>query len=141
MKGKWKVSFEKRQQETVIAYLSVTSESRVDEPIKVRAWMDTPFAGTGKPPTAVINAEVTKRYNYIICADVIATVDRPKGQPILIQLYDNGLGADKVANDGLYSAVFSKFNSNGRYGVNARVVNNNRALIKLGVEDQKLKCF
>ncbi|CAG2166360.1 unnamed protein product [Oppiella nova] len=91
--GKWKVSFEKRQHETVIAYLSVTSESRVDEPIKVRAWMDTPFAGTGKPPTAVINAEVTKRYNYIICADVIAMVDRPKGQPIFIQLYDNGLGA------------------------------------------------
>ncbi|CAG2176316.1 unnamed protein product, partial [Oppiella nova] len=89
--GKWKVSFEKRQHETVIAYLSVTSESRVDEPIKVRAWMDTPFAGTGKPPTAVINAEVTKRYNYIICADVIAMVDRPKGQPIFIQLYDNGV--------------------------------------------------
>ena len=102
--------------------------------------MDTPFMAEDKPPTAVINAEITKRYNYIICADVIAIVDRPKGEPILIQLHDNGLGADKVPNDGLYSGIFSKFNTNGRYGVTARVMDNNKAMLKLGVEDEKLKC-
>ncbi len=132
--------FEKRRKETVIAYLSATSESRVDEPIKIRTWMDTPFMGKDMPPTAVINAEVTKRYNYIICAHVMAIVDRPKGDPIVLQLSDNGLGADKVANDGLYSAIFNKFNANGRYGVTARVLNNNKAMLKLGVEDEKLKC-
>ena len=138
--GKWKVVFDKRQKETVIAYLSVSSESRVDEPIRIRAWMDTPFMADDKPPTAVINAEVTKRFNYIICADVIAVVDRPRGKPIVVQLFDNGLGADKVPNDGLYSGVFAKFNTNGRYGVMARVINNNKAMLKLGVEDEKLKC-
>ena len=102
--------------------------------------MDTPFMAEDKPPTAVINAEVTKRYNYIICADVIAVVDRPKGEPVLIHLRDNGLGADKVPNDGLYSGVFSKFNTNGRYGVTARIINNSKAMLKLGVEDEKLKC-
>lgn len=72
---------------------------------------------------------------------MIAIVDRPKGEPIALKLSDNGLGADKVANDGLYSAIFSKFNTNGRYGVTARVLNNNKAMLKLGVEDEKLKCL
>ncbi|CAG2112704.1 unnamed protein product, partial [Medioppia subpectinata] len=148
--GKWTVGYERRQRdnnyETVIAYLSVTSESRVDEPVKVRAWVDTPFTATGKgadhkvTTTAVITAEVTKRYNYVICADVLALVDRPTGDPVVIRLRDNGLGADKVANDGLYSGVFRQFNGNGRYGVSARVVDNGKPMIKLGIEDRKVKC-
>ncbi|CAG2119750.1 unnamed protein product, partial [Medioppia subpectinata] len=76
-------------QEAVIAYSSVTSESRLDEPVKVRVWIDAPFTATAKGPdhmvttTAVITAEVTKRYNYVICADVLALVDRPTGDPVV----------------------------------------------------------
>lgn len=116
----------------LIAYLTVTSEHRVDEPVRIRAWMDS-LTLTKSPPSAVVNAEVTRRYSSVICAQVVAIIDRPNGaEPVSLSLKDDGFGADKVANDGIYSAIFRAFNDNGRYGVTARVVADSGAKIRLG---------
>ena len=132
--GNWKVKLNKVVTNNIYAYLSVSSCSHVTEPIKTITWIDTPFINKDSQHSAVINAEVIKRFTYVICASVIAIVDRPSGESVFVKLYDNGTGPDKVANDGLYAATFTNFNSNGKYGVIARVINDGKAKLKLGVE-------
>lgn len=51
----------------------------------------------------------------IINAKVVATIYRPAGDSVKIQLYDNGLNSDKFKDDGIYSRYFSTFSSNGIY--------------------------
>ena len=42
-------------------------------------------------------------------------------EPLVLSLYDNGNGADLVANDGIYSKYFTQFNGGERYSLNCRV--------------------
>ena len=42
-------------------------------------------------------------------------------QPITLDLFDNGSGSDLVANDGIYSRYFTKYNGNGRYSLKCQV--------------------
>ena len=42
-------------------------------------------------------------------------------QPITLDLFDNGGGSDLVANDGIYSRYFTKYNGNGRYSLKCQV--------------------
>ncbi|UYV76193.1 CLCA1 [Cordylochernes scorpioides] len=71
-------------------------------------------------------------YQPVLGARVLATVDRPMGGSIDLELRDNGAGADVSRHDGIYSAFFTHFNGNGRYAVVARVVNDGRARVKVG---------
>ena len=42
-------------------------------------------------------------------------------QPITLDLFDNGSGSDLVANDGIYSRYFTKYDGNGRYSLKCQV--------------------
>ena len=51
-----------------------------------------------------------------------AYIDYEKeGQPVQLSLYDNGNGADLVANDGLYSRYFTQYAGVGRYTLKCQV--------------------
>jgi hypothetical protein len=58
-------------------------------------------------------------------ADVTATVDRPYGGPVTIQLFDDGQAAhgDTWAHDGTYGGLFSAYTANGTYTFHVRAVN------------------
>ncbi|XP_075525480.1 calcium-activated chloride channel regulator 1-like [Dermacentor variabilis] len=82
---------------------------------------------------AAIYAEVTKGANVVLHAKVTATVVQPRGRDrIEVDLFDNGLGADVTANDGIYSAYFTQFEGAGRYSVSARVIGGNDSVIVKG---------
>ena len=52
---------------------------------------------------------------------MIAREDSNEQPPITLDLFDNGSGSDLVANDGIYSRYFTKYNGNGRYSLKCQV--------------------
>ncbi|KAH7974522.1 hypothetical protein HPB49_016411 [Dermacentor silvarum] len=89
------------------------------EPVLARAFLKRTEVTSAAE--AAIYAEVTKGVHVVLYAKVTATVVQPRGQ-IEMELFDNGLGADVTANDGIYSAYFTQFEGTGRYSVSARVI-------------------
>ncbi len=65
--------------------------------------------------TQMIYASISRNLQPILNASVRALIHRPTGDYISLELYDNGLNADRYANDGVYTRYFSNFNSNGVY--------------------------
>lgn len=61
-----------------------------DQPIRVRSWLsEIQFQ---YPAYAKIFAEVKKGYSAVIGASVTATVERPMGPPVDVDLRDDGIG-------------------------------------------------
>ncbi|XP_049275849.1 calcium-activated chloride channel regulator 1 [Rhipicephalus sanguineus] len=114
-------------------HVRVTSLARdpAEEPVLARAFLKRTEVSSAAE--AAIYAEVTKGAYVVLHAMVTATVVRPsKGDQIEIELFDNGLGADVTANDGIYSAYFTQFEGTGRYSVSARVIGGSDSVIVKG---------
>ncbi|XP_072130908.1 calcium-activated chloride channel regulator 3A-1-like [Mobula birostris] len=77
---------------------------------------------TRKDPSApvVIYVKVSQGLLPVLSARVIITVETPTSLKEM-ELLDNGLGADVVSNDGVYSKYFLNINEHGRYNVKVRV--------------------
>lgn len=71
---------------------SVTSEPKDarDQPIRVRSWLSE--IQLKFPAHAKVFAEVKKGYLAVIGASVTATVERPIGPTVDVELRDDGLG-------------------------------------------------
>merc|ERR1719334_1266246 len=73
-------------------------------------------------------AEVNQGSKPVIGAKVNAEIERPSDMngnpypPLVLGLADNGSGADKIKNDGVYSRYFAEFTGKGRYSVKCQVV-------------------
>ncbi|GIY50789.1 calcium-activated chloride channel regulator 1 [Caerostris extrusa] len=130
--GKWEVIFRRRGDFPVAVGFAVTSEpvDVRDQPIRVRSWLNE--IQLKFPAHAKVYAEVKKGYLAVIGASVTATVERPMGATVDVELRDDGLGADVTENDGIYTGYFTHFNGNGRYAVIARVSNDGQAKLKQG---------
>ncbi|UYV76180.1 hypothetical protein LAZ67_13002953 [Cordylochernes scorpioides] len=109
----------------------VTSEPKdpKNQPVRIKSWigdLELTF-----PTVAQVYAQVSKRYEPVLGAHIVATIDRPMGSLVDIVLLDNGAGADGTRDDGIYSAYFTQFNGDGRYSVVARVFNNGQAEVRI----------
>ncbi|XP_078264217.1 calcium-activated chloride channel regulator 1-like [Rhinoraja longicauda] len=60
--------------------------------------------------------EVSHGFLPVLNAIVTAIIERPIDPPIQLKLSDDGLGADIVKNDGIYSKYFIDFRGKGNYG-------------------------
>jgi len=111
--------------------VKVESKSRKEstEPILTKCWIAT---GTQEIDTNVnvklaVVAQVTQGTKPVIGAKVEAEIERPADSdeniypPMVLQLADNGSGADKIKNDGTYSRYFAQFTGKGRYSVKCQV--------------------
>ncbi|UYV76188.1 hypothetical protein LAZ67_13002973 [Cordylochernes scorpioides] len=127
--GRWEIEFHSSGH-TELSWV-VTSEPRDpnDQPVRAKSWIGD--LELTYPAVARVYAQVSKGYEPVLGASVVATVDRPMGSLVDIELMDNGAGADGTRDDGIYSAYFTQFNGNGRYSVVARVVNNGQAGVRL----------
>ncbi|XP_072166789.1 calcium-activated chloride channel regulator 1-like [Diadema setosum] len=72
-------------------------------------------------PKVGVFAVVRENHDPVAGARVEATISSSTGTTRLVQLSDSGTGSDKVKDDGIYSAVFLEFDSDGRYEVTVRV--------------------
>ncbi|XP_043556014.1 calcium-activated chloride channel regulator 1-like [Chiloscyllium plagiosum] len=68
-----------------------------------------------------IYAEVSQRFSPVLFANVTVIIEQPTGPKIEQELSDDGLGADIVKNDGIYTKYFHKYSEIGRYNFKIRV--------------------
>lgn len=67
------------------------------------------------PQRQIIYASLSRGLKPILNASVKAIIYRPSGDYISLELNDNGLGADRFKNDGIYTRYFSNFITDGLY--------------------------
>ncbi|XP_050023642.2 calcium-activated chloride channel regulator 1-like [Dermacentor andersoni] len=67
------------------------------------------------PVVASLHARLSRGNNVVLGASVWASVSRPRRRHVVITLYDDGIGADTSAGDGIYSAFFTDHSGAGRY--------------------------
>ncbi|KAL1772707.1 calcium-activated chloride channel regulator 2 [Sigmodon hispidus] len=88
-------------------------------PATVEAFVETD--STYFPQPVIIYANVRKGLYPILNATVMATIEPEAGDPIMLQLFDNGAGADVIKKDGIYSRYFFSFAVSGRYSLTVHV--------------------
>ncbi|XP_075040090.1 calcium-activated chloride channel regulator 1-like [Mixophyes fleayi] len=76
------------------------------------------------PSPMVVYASVSQGLLLVKGANVTAVITPESGNPTILELLDNGAGADIAKDDGIYSKYFFTFNVNGRYGLKVRVEGN-----------------
>ncbi|XP_007068840.2 calcium-activated chloride channel regulator 2 [Chelonia mydas] len=69
------------------------------------------------PRSMVVYARVSQGLSPILGANVTAIIKPGTGDPIILELLDNGAGSDIVKNDGVYSRYIYSFSENGRYNL------------------------
>ncbi|XP_031231594.1 calcium-activated chloride channel regulator 2 isoform X2 [Mastomys coucha] len=103
--------------------LKVTVASRASSlamsPATVEAFVERD--STHFPQPVIIYANVRKGLQPILNATVVATVEPEAGDPVALQLLDEGAGADVIRNDGIYSRYFSSFAVSGSYSLTVHV--------------------
>uniref|UniRef100_A0A8C1ZEF1 Chloride channel accessory 1 n=1 Tax=Cyprinus carpio TaxID=7962 RepID=A0A8C1ZEF1_CYPCA len=118
--GDWKYSIQAKILQALT--LTVTSQATQADvpPIIVKTHMNQQFSDGTKP--MIVFAEVSQSYRPVINAEVWATLESETGSIHILQLLDNGAGADAFQNDGIYSRYFTKM-VNGRSSLKVRVKN------------------
>ncbi|PIK56363.1 putative calcium-activated chloride channel regulator 1-like [Apostichopus japonicus] len=91
--------------------------------ITATAVMNSAVTNVEQGENMVIFSEVKQGSYPVLRCNVIATVERPDGDPIQLELFDNGAGADLTAGDGIYSRYFTEYDGEGFYGVQVTVHN------------------
>jgi uncharacterized repeat protein (TIGR01451 family) len=77
------------------------------------------------PEVVELHASPTYRGERVVGALVTGAAVRPDSSRIALTFYDDGLAehADAVAGDGIYSARFGRYNTNGTYTFDVQVAN------------------
>ncbi|XP_033006992.1 calcium-activated chloride channel regulator 2-like [Lacerta agilis] len=80
------------------------------------------------PSPMIVYAQVNQGFSPILGANVTAIIEPESGDPIILDLFDNGAGADTIKNDGVYSKYLFSFTRNGRYSLKVRVQRDNQSI-------------
>ncbi|XP_073935675.1 calcium-activated chloride channel regulator 4-like [Castor canadensis] len=108
----------KANSETLTMTVTSRAASSSVPPITVNAKMNK--NSNSFPNPMIVYAEVLQGYIPIIGASVTAIIESNKGNTKVLELLDNGAGADAFKNDGVYSRYFTAYSDNGRYSLKVR---------------------
>ncbi|XP_039694401.1 calcium-activated chloride channel regulator 4 [Pteropus medius] len=72
------------------------------------------------PSPMIVYAEILQGNTPILGANVTAFIESNSGKTEVLELLDNGAGADTFKNDGVYSRYFTAYSENGRYSLKVR---------------------
>ncbi|KFO28030.1 calcium-activated chloride channel regulator 4 [Fukomys damarensis] len=110
------------QAKTNSEILTITVTSRAANPsvppITVNAKMNKDT--NSFPSPMIVYAEVQQGYAPILGASVTAVIESENGNTEVLELLDNGAGADAFKDDGVYSRYFIAFSENGKYSLKVR---------------------
>ncbi|DAA31315.1 calcium-activated chloride channel regulator 4 precursor [Bos taurus] len=102
--------------------LTITVNSRAANssvpPITVNAKMNKDT--NSYPSPLIVYAEILQGYLPILGANVTAFIESKFGETEVLELLDNGAGADSFKNDGVYSRYFTTYKENGPYNLKVR---------------------
>ncbi|XP_037356644.1 calcium-activated chloride channel regulator 4-like [Talpa occidentalis] len=118
--GIWTYSLQAKADSEI---LTITVNSRVSNssvpPITVNAKINKDT--NSFPSPMIVYAEVLQGYTPILGANVTAFIESQSGKIEVLQLLDNGAGADSFKNDGVHSRYFTTYKENGIYSLKVQV--------------------
>ena len=104
-------------------------------PLTVECWIGSTGQVTVDQNTRLsVLGKVRQDQNAVLSATVVAhvTTPSPSSPEVDIALLDNGVGADAIRDDGIYTKYFTQFVGKGRYSVVCEVRNDGTAVINEG---------
>ncbi|XP_007116032.2 calcium-activated chloride channel regulator 4 [Physeter macrocephalus] len=117
--GAWTYSLQaKRNSETLTITVNSQAANSSVPPITVNAKMNKDT--NSFPSPMIVYAEILQGYIPILGANVTAFIESNTGKIEVLELLDNGAGADSFKNDGVYSRYFTTYKENGRYSLKVR---------------------
>ncbi|KAK3087059.1 hypothetical protein FSP39_001129 [Pinctada imbricata] len=122
--GKWTLNVMNWKDATSEVHILVKSTNITDAseyPITVRSWTKL-FNENGRVPKVGIYTDVIQGHHPLSDVTVTAHVHREDGKIHVIELFDNGAGADIEKHDGIYSRYYPYIHqSPGSYHVDVHV--------------------
>ncbi|XP_076976495.1 calcium-activated chloride channel regulator 4 [Tamandua tetradactyla] len=119
MVGIWTYSLQARvNSETLTITVTSRAANSSVTPITVKAKMNKDT--NSFPSPMIVYAEILQGYSPILGANVTAYIESENGKMEVLELLDNGAGADSFKNDGVYSRYFIAYKENGRYSLKVR---------------------
>lgn len=135
--GTWKMKVANNggtAQSVTIAANDVSDSSTDSTPITLDGGTEKTVYAT--PEAINIRAIVTREYIPVQGADVYATVKRPDGSEVKVELSDEDTDGDTMPLDGSYEGYFTSFNGNGAYTITVVADNPSGAAIEgIGFSD------
>uniref|UniRef100_A0A8D2ARN0 VWFA domain-containing protein n=1 Tax=Sciurus vulgaris TaxID=55149 RepID=A0A8D2ARN0_SCIVU len=117
--GTWTYSLQaKVNPETLTMTVTSRAANSSVPPITVNAKMNKDTNSFPNP--MIVYAQVLQGYLPIIGANVTAFIESKSGKTEVLELLDNGAGADSFKDDGVYSRYFTSYSENGRYNLKVR---------------------
>ncbi|KAM8789730.1 calcium-activated chloride channel regulator 1 isoform 2-T2 [Rhynchonycteris naso] len=119
--GVWTYSLQaKTNPETLTITVNSRAANASVPPITVNAKMNKDT--NSFPSPMIVYAEILQGYLPILGAKVTAFIESNSGKTEVLELLDNGAGADTFKNDGVYSRYFTAYSENGRYSLKVRAL-------------------
>ncbi|KAM5256995.1 calcium-activated chloride channel regulator 4-like [Ctenodactylus gundi] len=114
--GIWTYSLQAKADEEILT-ITITSRAANSSvpPITVNAKMNKDT--NTYPNPMIVYAEVKQGYAPVLGATVTALIESNGGKTEVLDLLDNGAGADLFKDDGVYSRYFTAFSEDGRYSL------------------------
>ncbi|KAM8789740.1 calcium-activated chloride channel regulator 1-like [Rhynchonycteris naso] len=106
----------KSQMITVI--VTTRAKSTTIPPVTATAHTSRNTANYTRP--MIVYARISQGFLPVLGANVTAFIENEEEHEVMLELWDNGAGADIVKNDGIYSRYFINYHGNGRYSVKVR---------------------
>ncbi|XP_005886455.1 PREDICTED: calcium-activated chloride channel regulator 4 [Myotis brandtii] len=117
--GVWTYSLQaKADSETLTITVNSRAANSSVAPITVNAKMNKDT--NSFPSPMIVYAEILQGYIPILGANVTAFIESSSGKTEVLELFDNGAGADTFKDDGVYSRYFTAYSENGRYSLKVR---------------------
>ncbi|XP_073427863.1 calcium-activated chloride channel regulator 1-like [Dendrobates tinctorius] len=119
--GAWNYTLCNNRETNQVVGMTATSRAAAENvpPITVKVHMNKDT--NDYPDPLIIYASVHQGLLTLINLQVTAIVEAESGNPMALELLDNGAGADVFKNDGVYSRFFTSFSQNGRYNLKVHV--------------------
>ncbi|XP_066124836.1 calcium-activated chloride channel regulator 1-like [Saccopteryx bilineata] len=118
--GTWAYSLLNKHIKPQTVTVTVTTRARSPTilPITATAHMSRNTANYTAP--MIVYARISQGFSPVLGANVTAFIENEDGHQVMLELWDNGAGADTVKNDGIYSRYFIDYHGNGRYSLKVR---------------------
>ncbi|XP_039111680.1 calcium-activated chloride channel regulator 1-like [Hyaena hyaena] len=115
--GTWTYHLLNKDAKSQVLTVTMTTRARSPTTLPVIATAHMSQSTTHYPSPVIVYAQVTQGFLPILGINVTAIIESEDGHQVILELWDNGAGADTVKNDGIYSRYFTDFHGNGRYSL------------------------
>ncbi|XP_059544966.1 calcium-activated chloride channel regulator 1-like [Myotis daubentonii] len=137
--GTWTYSLLNNHVNSEMLTVTVTTRARSPTTLPVIATAHMSGNTAHYPSPMIVYARVSQGFLPVLGINVTATIETEDGHQVILELWDNGAGADTVKNDGIYSRYFTDYHGNGRYSLKVHAqARKNKARLNLRRQNRAL---